>query len=161
MQLYLIRHADALDSPDDFSRALSARGHRQLASLVKHFQAHALLRPEEVWHSPLRRARETAEVLGLGLGWPRPFEETDLLEPERDPQGVVNRLQGVSRPLALVAHEPLLSSLGTLLVRGVSWPLAFTLRKGDVLALEPSGSDHPGRWVEKWHLGPDLPGRGE
>ena len=157
MQLYLIRHAEAADADDDFSRALSARGRAQIAQLARFFRGNDLLRPAEVWHSPLVRARETAQRLGTGLGWGMHFKETDILEPESDPQIVVKRLKPVTHSLVLVAHEPLLSALGTLLVTGTSWPLAFTMRKGDVLALEPAESGAPGLWVEKWHLGPDLP----
>jgi phosphohistidine phosphatase len=161
MELYLIRHANAVDSPDDFSRALSSRGRGQIESLVRFFRANELLQPEELWHSPLLRARETAQRLGAGLGWRMPFRETNLLEPERDPQAVVKQLKAVSRPLALVAHEPLLSALATLLVRGAPWPVVFTLRTADILALEPAGADHPGRWAEKWHRGSDGAGRDE
>jgi phosphohistidine phosphatase SixA len=156
MELYLIRHAHAADSADDFSRTLSARGKQQIDGLVRHFRAHDLLRPEEVWHSPLFRARETAQRLGAGLGWRMPFVETEILEPECDPRTVALRLEAVSRPLALVAHEPLLSALGTFLVKGSPWPLAFTMRKGDILALESPEPGEVGRWVEKWHLGPEL-----
>jgi phosphohistidine phosphatase len=157
MQLYLIRHAHALDSPNDFARPLSPRGRAQVEGLARHCRAHDLLHPEEVWHSPLLRARETAQGLALALGWKVPFKETDLLEPESDPQTVAHRLTAVTHPLALVAHEPLLSSLGSLLVRGSPWPIVFTMRTCDVLALEqPAGG---GPWVELWHLGPDQLGQ--
>jgi phosphohistidine phosphatase len=158
MQLYLIRHAQAGEAPDDFSRALSPRGREQIQGLVRHFRAHDLLRPEEVWHSPLVRARETAQRLGAGLGWRMPFVQTEILEPETDPQVVVNRLKQGTRSLALVAHEPLLSALGTLLVRGAPCPLVFAMRTADVLALDPAGPGQPGDWVESWHLGADQPG---
>jgi phosphohistidine phosphatase len=156
MELYLIRHAQALDSPDDASRVLSPRGRAQVESVAKFFRTNARLQPEEVWHSPLVRARETAELLKAGLGWRMPFVETELLEPESDPHAVARRLQAASRSLALVAHEPLLSALGTLLVKGTPWPLAFTMRTAEVLALAPVGAGSPGRWVEKWHVGPDA-----
>ena len=157
MQLYLIRHAQAGDAPDDFSRALTPRGRAQIECLVKHFRAHDVLRPEEVWHSPLVRARETAQRLGAGLGWRLPFVQTEILEPETDPQVVMQRIKEVSHSLALVAHEPLLSALGTLLVKGSPWPLAFTMGTADVLALAPAGPDQPGRWVKSWQVGADLP----
>src|SRR5476649_1656074 len=81
MQLYLIRHAHALDAPDDFSRPLSSRGRAQVESLARHCRAHDLLHPAEVWHSPLLRARQTAQGLAAALGWKVLFQETDLLEP--------------------------------------------------------------------------------
>ena len=154
MQLYLIRHAHALDAPDDFSRPLSSRGHAQVESLARYCRAHDLLHPEELWHSPLLRARETAQGLAQALGWKIPFVETDELEPECNPQAVAGRLRTVPRPLALVAHEPLLSALGTLLVSGSPWPIAFTMRTCDVLALECPEAG-AARWAEQWHLGPD------
>ena len=157
MELYLIRHADALDSEDDFARQLSSRGRGQIDRMVKFFRANDILKPEDVWHSPLVRARETAQLLGEGLGWTKPFRKTAILEPDRDPQEVIAELTGVTRGLALVGHEPLLSALGTLLVSGSPWPLAFTMRKGDVLALE-RGNDPSAPWIERWHLGPKMIG---
>ncbi len=159
MQLYLIRHADALDSTDDFARPLSARGHAQVESLVRHFRANDLLHPAEVWHSPLRRAQETALGLAQGLGWKIRFRETDLLEPERDPELIAKRLKAVTQALALVAHEPLLSALGSLLVNGSPRPVVFEMRKGDVLALERPAPGGDGRWAEQWHLGPGQLGQ--
>ncbi len=159
MQVYLIRHAAAVDSDDDFARPLSARGHAQVESLVRHFRSHDVLHPAEVWHSPLLRAKETALGLAHGLGWKIRFKETHLLEPECDPRQIAKRVQAATKALALVAHEPILSALGSLLVNGSPRPVVFEMRKGDVLALERPASGGDGRWVEQWHVGPDQLGR--
>ena len=43
------------------------------------------MRPREVWHSPLVRARETAEALSAQLGWKAPLRVMAGLQPEDDP----------------------------------------------------------------------------
>jgi len=65
----------------------------------------------------------------------------------------------VTQALALVAHEPLLSALGSLLVNGSPRPVVFEMRKGDVLALERPAPGGDGRWAEQWHLGPGQLGQ--
>lgn len=150
--LYLIRHAHALDNPDDNLRLLSERGHHEVELLARVLRPSGAFQPQEVWHSTLVRARETAELLLKGLRLNPPRLERRDLEPEANPQLVAHSLAAVPVPLALFGHEPHMSSLASLLVGGDPEAVLFGFQKATMLALEPAGA----RWCVRWQISPDL-----
>lgn len=162
MRLHLIRHAHAVDDANDDLRALSERGRQTTAHLASFFRANGLLRPGQIWHSPLLRARETATALATGLELDVLLVETDDLRPEDDPAAMAQRLAAYPpvHDLALVGHEPHLSALATLLVRGKTSPVIFHLRKSGIISLRRTDRTHGGtdlpRWRVAWHFGPEL-----
>lgn len=150
MLLYLIRHAEAVDTTPDHARALSARGREQVARLAGFLRRSNAFRPAELWHSPLVRARETAEALGRELALPS--KEVAGITPDDDPQAIAGALAKLAQPVALVGHEPHLSALASLLVTGAAQPVVFAMKKGATLALERGGA----RWVVRWHVEPGM-----
>jgi phosphohistidine phosphatase len=152
MELYLIRHAHALDGEDDARRPLSPRGRKQVKALTKFLASSGALQPAEIWHSGLDRARETAELLVEGLELSAKLVEKKGLTPEDDPALLIARLKTVREPLAIVGHEPFLSALATLLVGGGAGVPIFVVRKSTIIALEGSGS----LWQVRWQLAPEL-----
>jgi len=154
MNLHLVRHAHAVAAEEDPARPLSARGRKQVQALAKVLARGDSFAPEEFWHSPLARSRETATLLARGLELRARLVEVPGLEPEDDPDIMVRRLKGRSEPLALVGHEPHLSALATRLVGGpAGWPI-FALRKGGIISLEGAGA----HWQVRWQLAPELLG---
>jgi phosphohistidine phosphatase len=166
MKLFLARHGHALAGQEDARRALSARG-REVTSRVAAFLriSAALAVVRSVWHSPLRRSRETAELLVNGLGLEAPLIETPGLLPEDDPVIVADRLERADDAVLIVGHEPQLGALATLLVRGKVKPIGFELKKSAVLALEKTGGRHKktgrARWCACWHFSPELLAAGD
>jgi phosphohistidine phosphatase len=164
VQLYLIRHAHAAAADDDSLRPLSERGREECSRLVAFFQRNGALRPAQLWHSPLVRARETARLLADGLKLDHALVETPGLLPEDSPSEIADRIgeSDTIDSLALVGHEPHLTALATLLVRGKDHPAAFDLKKGSVLAFAPTGGVHKKtgrpRWQALWHIEPALLG---
>jgi phosphohistidine phosphatase len=152
MQLYLIRHAHALDGDDDEARPLSGKGRAQVRRVASFLRASGVFAPEEIWHSPLVRARQTAELLGRRETPDVPRRAVAGLRSEDDPRRMVRRLARERRDLALVGHDPHLSTLASLLVAGAAMPPVFALKKCSVLALERVA----GRWVVRWHVSPEL-----
>ncbi len=150
--LYLVRHAHALDAEVDLTRPLSERGRKQVATLARFLQPTGAFSPEEIWHSPLVRSHETAQLLALRLKLLAPRREMPDLRPEDDPAATLRRLKVVRRPLAIVGHEPHLSALASLLVTGKTEPLAFVFKKAAVLTLEPTGE----AWLVRWLISPEL-----
>lgn len=150
--LYLVRHADAVDSIDDASRRLSPRGHKQVRHLAECLAKNDAFRPSRVWHSPLVRARETAELLMSELKLKPAWDERAELKSEADPEEIATLLREVKAPLALFGHEPHMSALASLLVTGRTSPVVFTFKKATILALDPAGH----RWCVRWQLSPDL-----
>jgi phosphohistidine phosphatase len=152
MSLYLIRHAHAVDADEDPRRPLSARGREQARTLANFLKATGALQTTEVWHSPLARSIETAELFVQHLGLDARLTEVDGLEGEDDPAIVAQRLARRHDPLAIVGHNPHLGALLSLLVAGSAAPPRFVVKKCAVIALDREGD----RWLVRWHLSPEI-----
>jgi phosphohistidine phosphatase len=163
MLLHLVRHAHAVTDGENPSRPLSARGRGEAARLARFFAGNGCFNPTQIWHSPLLRSRETVDELLKRLALDAVVVETPGLLPEDDPQELAERLQLHPKDrgdLALVGHEPHLSALASLLVRGKETKELFTLKKSAVLTLELTGDLHKktgfSRWRVRWQISPEL-----
>jgi phosphohistidine phosphatase len=152
MHIYLIRHAHAEDGTPDAGRPLSDKGRRQIRKVGRFLKEAGGLEAEEIWHSPLARARETAQGLHKSLRLKAKLSLKSGLRPDDDPQAIARRLRQVEYPVAVVGHDPSLSALASLLVAGRSLPLRFTLKKCAVLRLDRSGNG----WVVRWQISPEI-----
>ncbi|HYE56987.1 MAG TPA: histidine phosphatase family protein [Rhodothermales bacterium] len=133
MRLYLMRHGIAEDRQeglDEADRALTAKGHHKLAG-----QAAALRRLN--WHadvlltSPMRRATETAQVVGVVYGLvPEPV---GALTSGADPDAyfAVLAVQPSEAHVWVVSHEPDLSDVIRALTGGT-----VKMRKGTIAVLD-------------------------
>lgn len=118
MDLFLLRHADALDSaPSDMERPLSEKGHLQAAKVARYL-AKAPLKPALILSSPALRTLETAQVVARALA-------LDMLpctwaEPGMHPEDAIDELKAFrdSGPVLLVGHQP---DLGLLAARLLSY----------------------------------------
>ncbi len=145
--IYLVRHADAVSDEVDPARPLSAKGRDQVAKVCAVLRKSPGFRPAEFWHSPLARARETAELMAKGMGLPSPVLLRPGLEPDDDPEKVIPALEAEERSIAVVGHEPHLGVLASLMVHGpVLGGIYFPFQKAGVLALSRDGK----RWRAEW-----------
>ena len=140
MELYLIRHAPAAPRSagmDDALRPLTPEGKRSFATEVEGL-ARLGITFDRLYHSPLLRAVETAELLipivqGESVS-------TSLLA---DDPGLPLLRDLSGRRVALVGHEPWMSELTAWLIHddpGLSD--AFVVKKGGVVWLD--GEPAPG-----------------
>lgn len=161
MRVFLVRHGHALADQEDPRRALSAHG-REITGAVAGFlkSSGSLATVQAIWHSPLVRSCETADLLVKALGLDVLLIEAPGLLPEDDPAPIADRLDRADHPVMIVGHEPQLGALATLLVRGKVKPVGFEFRKSAVLALEKTSGSHRrsgrARWRVRWHLSPEL-----
>jgi phosphohistidine phosphatase len=144
MKLYLMRHGiaemlgagRALRDPD---RALTAKGRRRVREIARGLRRLGV-RPEVILTSPLRRARQTAELVAGELGLAGRLEETPHLGVPPDSPALIRQLQKRRPPprsVLLVGHEPHLSELTAWLITGASGAgLAF--KKGGLARLDVS-----------------------
>ena len=145
--IYLMRHADAVSGEDDPARQLSARGRAQVGAVCAALGKRSGFEPEEIWHSPLVRSRETAELLARGLGLPAPVVLKPGLEPDDNPEEIAGILGAEKRDIAVVGHEPHLGVLVGLMVDGsTNPPFFYPFPKAGVLALTRKGR----RWKPEW-----------
>lgn len=145
--LYLVRHADAVSDEVDPARPLSAKGRDQVGRVCGLLRRHSGFCPAEFWHSPLARARETAELLAKGMELASPVLLKPGLEPDDDPEKVIPALEAETRSLAVVGHEPHLGILASLMVHGpVLGGIYYPFQKAGVLALTRGAK----RWRAEW-----------
>lgn len=162
MPLYLVRHAHAVSEAENRQRPLSENGRAQVRTLAAFLRGNNQFTPAFVWHSPLARARETAELLLIGIASEAALVETPGLLPENDPQEIATRLDSISSAInvAIVGHQPHLGALASLLLRGKPSPEVVDFRKGAVLTLERTDDTHKKngrpRWRTCWFVTPEL-----
>ncbi len=164
MLLHLVRHAHALAEEEDTKRPLSPRGRGEVARLARFLGASGVFRPAQVWHSPLERSRQTADDLVARLMLVDALRvEIPGLLPEDDPSELAERLHLHPKDrgdIAVVGHEPHLSTLASLLVRGKARPDLFSLKKCTLLTLELTDAPHKktghARWRVRWQISPEL-----
>jgi len=100
MRLVIVRHAEAAPGSPDELRPLTPAGRDQARRLGDRLRE-SIGVPDAVLTSPLLRARETGESLGLG------DPETDeLLAPGATPADVLAAIDGRGETVVVVAHQP-------------------------------------------------------
>lgn len=164
MLLHLVRHAHALSEDEDRSRPLSPRGRAEVARLARFLGTCGVFRPAQIWHSPLARSRQTADELAARLLLVDALRvEIPGIQPEDAPRELAERLHLHPKDrgdIAVVGHEPHLSALASLLVRGKARPDLFVLKKSALLTLEPTDATHKKsghlRWRVRWQISPEL-----
>ncbi len=143
MELYLIRHARAVElgeegaQAEDRERPLSSRGRKRFQREVRALER-LRVRFERVEHSPLLRASQTARLLAPLCDGQRVENPALAAAPTRA------FLEGLTVDrTALVGHEPYLSQLASLLLHGKP-ELAQPLRLGKGAVLWLRGEPTPG-----------------
>ena len=161
MRLVLIRHAHAVSMEEHVQRPLSTRGRDDTRRMTDFFKANRQLTNYPfVWHSFLARSRETANLMLPAFSTDTNLVETPGLLPDDIVHPIAERLDHLGQDVIIVGHEPHLSALGTLLIRGKEAPAAFDFPKSSVLALEMTGKIHKKnglqRWRTRWFMTLDL-----
>jgi len=137
-ELYIVRHAIAADRgeawPDDTKRPLTTRGINRFKESVGGLKwLDATI--DEIFTSPLVRAKQTADLLAAGLSGHPPVKLLDALAPGHAPAAVMAQLAKLAKRqrIALVGHEPDLGALAAHLV-AASRPLEF--KKGGICRID-------------------------
>ena len=137
-ELYLVRHAIAAERgeewPDDGKRPLTERGisrFKEGAAGLRWLDATI----DEIFTSPLVRAKQTADLLAAGVEGKPSVKLLDALAPGHTAAAVMAQLAKAAkrRRIALVGHEPDLGELAAHLI-GATRPLP--LKKGGVCRID-------------------------
>jgi phosphohistidine phosphatase len=156
--LFLVRHAIAAERgeewPDDSKRPLTETGIARFKEVVKGL-AWLDVELDEIFTSPLVRAKQTANLLAHGLANKAAVKTLEELSPGHAPRVVMSELSRSARRrrIALVGHEP---DLGELASHLLGSPRALAFKKGGVcqIALQGLTSRRPGELV--WFLPPKV-----
>lgn len=157
MNLYILRHAIAVERgtkhyPND-DRPLTQEGIDKMKKEAESFPS-IVKQIDVIFTSPLSRARETAEIAARSLNALQKMKITDALLPGADEEEIFTLLNKEKKAdhAMIVGHEPLLSSIATLLLGNES--SVIELKKGALCLIEIGGTVRKGSGTLKWLLQP-------
>lgn len=153
LQLWLGRHGEAAD-PDtaatDFGRELTPFGRNQVSQLARWLLTREEA-PELILHSPLIRARQTAEVIAGEVPGGVVVMEEALLAPGFSTSSLLNRLKnaGVHR-VVCIGHQPDIGRSLSEMTGGVRAAIA----PGTLAGIEFQGLTTVGAGTLRWLADP-------
>ena len=161
MNLYIVRHAIAVERgtpgyDDDSLRPLTDAGRKKMRKIVQGLYQLGL-DFDVILSSPYVRARDTAKILAKEFDVRDKVAFSDNLIPPGNFENLINEIHekyNVNN-LALVGHEPMLSSLISWLATG-NTDMKVALKKGGVAYLLAENLYQDGRAALQWLLTPAL-----
>jgi len=118
MEIYLMQHGESYSKDKDPERSLTPQGEEQI-----HLSAKALkkmdVRFDLIISSPKKRARQTAEIIAMVLGYPHnEIKVTETLEPIVPAKDALSYLTSYSlkNRIFLAGHLPSLGEIASALV---------------------------------------------
>ena len=158
LTLFILRHGEAgtrmTDTTKDLDRALTANGKAEVREIGKTLKESGL-RARQIVTSPLRRARETAEIISRTLKIPV-LEEWDDLKPDGDRESLYQKLARIetSSSVVIVGHEPYLTSMIGELIGAPEARIA--LKKGGLAKVRVTSRAPTLRGELRWLITPKL-----
>ncbi|MCX4240520.1 phosphohistidine phosphatase SixA [Paraliomyxa miuraensis] len=158
MELYVLRHAMAVDSsPElrDAERTITDEGRERLRRTIRSWDGLGVVL-DGILTSPIVRARQTADVVAAALGIHDRVEECPALGPGARPVDVVSAIAqrfGDEHRVMVVGHEPDLGRFVSLIVCGDDGG-GFRIKKAGLTKLTVDGLAPARCAVLEWHLWP-------
>jgi phosphohistidine phosphatase len=149
MDLILWRHADATEGGRDLDRKLTSKGCKQAARMAEWLAAR-LPSKFAVVSSPARRARETADALGVR------YKISERLAPGAAPTDILEVAGWPAHKGAVivVGHQPDLGRVAAVLLAGAE--AGWSVKKGGLWWLTNRERAGERQVVVRAVLGPDL-----
>jgi phosphohistidine phosphatase len=157
VKLYLVQHGEAVSEQENPERPLTDSGRRDVTKIAR-FLKQEDVEIDRLWHSPKRRAVETAEILAEALQIRELCEERKGLTPNDPVEPVFETVQKI-RPedeiesLMIVSHLPFLQRLAALCLEGSPSESPVQFHMGGVVCLE---RQNQGPWQFVWAVHPEL-----
>lgn len=151
MRLVLVRHCDAVHPVENPDRPLSEHGRDQARRLAAWMRASGV-RANEVLHSGVLRAAETAAEIAAALQPPRGIRAEAGLRPNDPPRLAVDGLRFGEGCVVVVTHLPIVAHMAALLLTGTERGEPVAFHTGSAAAFEGEG-DH---WSLEWAVHPAL-----
>jgi phosphohistidine phosphatase len=149
MNMYLVRHGEAVSAELDPERPLTRAG-REEVERVAQMAAAKNIQVAAVFHSGILRAKQTAEILAGHLRLTDKVQQLSGLLPQDDPAIAKAELQTAEQPLMLVGHLPHIGRLAALLISGTAESEVVGFAPATVVCCRQGGS----KWQIAWALTP-------
>lgn len=153
MRLYLVRHGKAEFGAEEADRHLSERGMADVQAVARHLGNQGI-RVEQVLHSTLTRARQTAEIIGAVVAPGVKVSEMPGIEPWGDVQDFARVVEDWERDTMVCGHEPFMGAAASLLLGGSAHADLLVVKTGTIIALERA--HYREGWQLRWMLTPRM-----
>ncbi len=149
MKVYIVQHGLSMPEEMDPEKALSPDGNKQSRNVAE-FLREKNIRVDSIWHSPKKRAVQTARIMAEILACSNIQERKNLnpLEPIGDLPGEIKSL---NTDLMIVGHLPFLQKLASFLLSGSEENQFISIRNSGVICLEYTDA-----WKLLWAVVPEL-----
>lgn len=149
MKLYIVQHGISLSEEVDPEKSLSPEGEKQSRKIAE-FLKEKSVQVDVLWHSPKKRAVQTAHILSETVASPEIQERKDLNP--MDPVGnLPEEIEPLEKNLMIVGHLPFLQKLASLLLSGTEDNQFISIKNSGVICLE-----HTDSWKVLWAVTPEL-----
>lgn len=152
MKLYLVQHAKASSKEVDPQRPLSDQGRRDIEKVAA-FIKPLNLSVDYLWHSPKKRAIQTAEILSEAVKINEVKMARDGLAPNDDVTQLKDELVQNQQDIMIVGHLPFMAKLASLLLTGQELGGTVAFKQGGIVALS---SSEPNQWQIDWMVIPEI-----
>lgn len=127
MEVFIVRHGDALAKQIDPDRPLSDEGLDEIKSVALKLKDKKI-KLHKIVHSGILRAKQTAKIIQETLASNLPIEKSQHLNPESDTAHWFEKLNELSENVMLVGHLPYVSVLSSKLLKGevISFDTGYT-----------------------------------
>ena len=150
MNIYLVRHGEAVSEKLDPERPLTSSG-RQEVQRIGRLAAAKNVKVSAIFHSGILRAKQTAEILAEHLQVNlADVQQLSGLLPQDDPAVVKGELEAAESPIIMVGHLPHLNRLLALLISGDTESGAMELPPATMVCCSNDGP----KWTISWTLTP-------
>jgi len=114
MEIYVVRHGEALEGDIDELRELCEKGEKQAKKVGKKLKK-LNINIDEIFSSPMRRAIQTAEIIAKEIKFKNKINITESLMPFSDPDEILNHILYINKDknkdkILVVGHQPFLGN---------------------------------------------------
>lgn len=134
MELYLIRHGEAVAENVDPARPLTEQGKIDVVRTAAQMKDTGVA-IDEIWYSSKLRAKQTAEIVAQTLGIKNVVEKQGL-KPNDPVNPVAKLIEQSEKNIAVAGHLPFLPKLADLLVGGSEGDEIVNMKTATVVILE-------------------------
>jgi len=153
MNIYLVRHGNALSNEVDPQRPLSEKGKTQV-KIISDFMKKSGITVATIMHSGKKRAEETAEQIASRIGFSYPVQKKEGLSPNDPVDEIVSELKNTSLNIMIVGHLPFMSYLASQLLAGEGLLPFVDFEEASVLCLNKRGTSD--KFTLEWSVNPQI-----
>ncbi len=150
MNLFLVRHGEAVSELVDPSRPLSEEGMHDVAEIAAFMMA-AGVSVDEIWYSTKLRAKQTAELLAEAVPYNNIIERQGIA-PNDAVEMIASEIEALQENVMLVGHLPFLECLASYLLTGSTDKQVIDFEQGGVVCLKKIDAG----WSITWMMLPEF-----